>query len=561
MNVLVAEDDLITRQMLANMLTKLEHTVVETENGVQAWQLLQKKHSPILIADWEMPEMDGIELCQKIRQAGWQQYVYIIVLTARSGKEDLLTVFESGADDYITKPVDPDVLTARLKTAKRVINLERQHQNLTEMVISSRDKLRRVFDALQEEIVSIDRDHVVVSANKRFLGRVNRPFHEVTNLPLLGPYPDVLLPDASQELARLVEQAFTAQEAQTITDTTPEAGGEERTRQVTGIPIQDGTQALLVFQDITDELRKQRKIRKLNTQLLETASQLHEKNDKLETALKELEQTQDQILQSEKMASIGQLAAGVAHEINNPTGFVSSNIKTLADYMDDLLALAGKSDALAEMVEKGAPADALRTALDERRDLKEEIDFDFLREDVTSLLEDCRDGLERIRKIVGDLKDFAHPGEDAMSATDINKGLASTLNVVANEIKYKADVETDFGDLPLVEAIPQQLNQVFMNILVNAAQAIENRGTIHIATRATQDGVVITFSDDGCGIPEENLSRIFDPFFTTKEVGKGTGLGMNITYNIITKHNGEIRVESEVGKGTTFTIQLPLSQG
>jgi signal transduction histidine kinase len=173
------------------------------------------------------------------------------------------------------------------------------------------------------------------------------------------------------------------------------------------------------------------------------------------------------------------------------------------------------------------------------------------------LIQDCREGTERIKKIVIDLKDFAHPGEDKLQVADINNGMESTLNVVSNELKYKATVTTDFGVLPEVKCYPQQLNQVFMNILVNAAQAIEEQGEINIKTTHVNGYVEIAISDTGSGISEENLNKIFDPFFTTKDVGKGTGLGMNIAYNIIKKHNGTIDVESKVGEGTTFTIRIP----
>jgi signal transduction histidine kinase len=267
------------------------------------------------------------------------------------------------------------------------------------------------------------------------------------------------------------------------------------------------------------------------------------------------------MLQSEKMASIGQLAAGVAHEINNPTGFVSSNLKTLSDYHQDIEALFSGYRELVQILSGSPDQSSMPSSLTEKIEalikLEKDIDIDYVMEDLGELIKDCRDGTNRIKKIVLDLKDFAHPGEDKIQSTDINKGLESTLNVVNNELKYKAKVHKDFGDIPTVYGYPQQLNQVFMNILVNAGQAIENRGEIYISTSSADGYVEISIRDTGCGIPEENLNRIFDPFFTTKDVGKGTGLGMNIAYNIIKKHNGTIDVQSTVGQGTTFTICIP----
>jgi len=291
-------------------------------------------------------------------------------------------------------------------------------------------------------------------------------------------------------------------------------------------------QALIVSKDITEDRRKSTEIHTL----------------------------QAQMIQSEKMAIIGQLAAGVAHEINNPTGFVSLNLKTLSGYHDNLRTLHAKyRDLLAALqLPRPAAGEVLEAKVKAIEHFEKEIDADFLINDSRDLIRDCREGTERIKKIVLDLKDFAHPGEEALQSTDINKGLESTLNVARNELKFKATVQTELGAIPFVQGYPQQLNQVFINILVNAAQAIDARGEIRIQTRKAEDGYVeVIISDSGCGIPAENLSRIFDPFFTTKALGKGTGLGLNIANNIIKKHNGVIDVKSQVGQGTTFTIRLP----
>jgi two-component system NtrC family sensor kinase len=174
------------------------------------------------------------------------------------------------------------------------------------------------------------------------------------------------------------------------------------------------------------------------------------------------------------------------------------------------------------------------------------------------LIQECQEGTDRIKNIVLDLKSFAHPGNDNRQMTDINKCIESTLNIVWNELKYNSNVVKEFGELPPLGCYPQQLNQVFMNLLVNASQAIGDQGEIKIKTRAKNGYIEITFNDTGCGIPQENLTKIFDPFFTTKAVGKGTGLGLHVSYNIIKKHMGSMEVSSRIGKGTTFTIRLPL---
>jgi PAS domain S-box-containing protein len=275
----------------------------------------------------------------------------------------------------------------------------------------------------------------------------------------------------------------------------------------------------------------------------------------------EKKRIESQLLHSEKMASIGQLAAGVAHEINNPTGFVSSNLKTLSDYIKDLGGLSREYQKLIAELEQNSDAKGGQPDVSKQikliKALEEEIDLNFVLKDIIELIEESSEGTERIKKIVRDLKDFAHPGEDKPKFADINQSIDSTVNVVWNELKYKADVVKDYGDLPQVQCYPQLLNQVFMNLLVNAAHAIEERGEIKIKTRSNNGHVEINISDTGSGIPKENLSKIFDPFFTTKEIGKGTGLGLNVAYNIIKKHQGKIDVKSDVGKGTTFTIRIP----
>ncbi len=263
------------------------------------------------------------------------------------------------------------------------------------------------------------------------------------------------------------------------------------------------------------------------------------------------------------MASIGKLAAGVAHEINNPTGFVSSNLKTLSDYIEDIIGLFKEYRKLISKLKKNSdscgPLPEISEQVKRIVALEKEVDLDFVLKDIFELINESKEGTERIKKIVQDLKDFAHTGQDKPKFADINQNIDSTVNVVWNELKYKANVTKDYGDLPQVQCYPQLLNQVFMNLLINAAQSIEKRGEINIKTRADNGYVKIKISDTGSGIPKENINRIFDPFFTTKDVGKGTGLGLNVAYKIIKKHHGKIDAKSVVGKGTTFTIRIPVA--
>ncbi|MFA5242733.1 MAG: ATP-binding protein [Sulfuricella sp.] len=274
----------------------------------------------------------------------------------------------------------------------------------------------------------------------------------------------------------------------------------------------------------------------------------------LQASNQKLEEAQGQLLQAEKMASIGQLAAGVAHEINNPVGYVASNISALGRYVNDLLSLLDAYEQLDGTLSGDAPE------LLALRALKEKVNLTYLREDLHDLLAESKEGLERVKKIVLDLKTFSHVDQSEWQITDLHQGLESTLNIVWNELKYKAEVVKEYGNLPEIECLPSQLNQVFMNLMVNAAHAIENHGTITLRTGQAGEQVWVEVADSGKGIAPEHLNRIFDPFFTTKPVGKGTGLGLSLSYGIVKKHHGQIEVDSTPGQGTTFRVWLPLRQ-
>lgn len=267
-----------------------------------------------------------------------------------------------------------------------------------------------------------------------------------------------------------------------------------------------------------------------------------------------LEEAQNQVIQSEKLASIGQMAAGVAHEINNPLAFALSNLGSLESYVAQLCRL------LSAYVDADRLLEASRVpALAEARKLRTEIDFEFLRTDVAALVSESRDGLLRVKRIVQDLRDFSRGGvEEVLQTIDLHTALDSTLNIVNNELKYKANIVRRYGSLPEVECMPSRLNQVFLNLLVNAGQSIDGNGTITISTGADDAEAWVCIADTGCGIAPENLNRIFDPFYTTKPVGQGTGLGLSVSHSIVRKHGGRIDVDSDVGKGTRFTVRLPL---
>jgi len=275
----------------------------------------------------------------------------------------------------------------------------------------------------------------------------------------------------------------------------------------------------------------------------------------LQHEIDERKQLEGQLVQSEKLASLGQLAAGVAHEINNPIGFISSNLGTLEGYFGKLLEMLQAYQS----AEEGIAAAELRARL---KDLRERVELDFLEEDIPLLIKESKEGIGRVGQIVKDLKNFSRvDSNQEWQWSNLQLGIESTLNIVANELKYKADVVKDYAALPEIECLASQINQVIMNLVVNAAQAMgPERGTITLRGGSLGERIWLEVADTGSGMAPETVQKIFDPFFTTKPIGQGTGLGLSLSYGIVQKHAGQITVRSEVGVGTTFRIELPIRQ-
>lgn len=390
MRVLIADDDPVSRRLLQSHLQKWGYEVTAAQHGAEAWEVFQTATFPIVITDWMMPELDGLELIRRIRAAHRPGYVHATLLTARAQKEDLVEGMEAGADDFLTKPFDRDELRVRLRAAERIVNLERS------------------------------------------LAEQNRVLRE--------------------------------------------------------------TQAALV--------------------------------------------------QNEKLASLGRLAAGVAHEINNPIAYVTNNLVVIR--RDTQAALA-----VLDAYQRGDPLEAAR--------LEEAADLGYLRENFARTCDKTLEGLQRVRDIVRNLRDFARLDEAEFKEADLNAALQSTIEIVRYQLK-QADVklETVLAPLPPVLCHPGKINQVFLNLLVNAIQACPRGGQVVIRTRAESVAVVVEVQDNGCGIRPEHRSRLFEPFFTTKPVGQGTGLGLSVSFGIVRDHGGTIEVDSELGRGSTFRVRLPL---
>ncbi|ROR32713.1 ATP-binding protein [Inmirania thermothiophila] len=397
--------------------------------------------------------------------------------------------------------------------------------------------LQRAVEASPAAVVITDAQGHVRYANPRFGELTGRAGGETTGRRLR----EVLFPPgaASEEYEAVAARALAGGSWRGELRFERSDGGELWAL-VTLAPVRGHDGALehvvVVAEDITERRRAEEALRRVNAEQ--------------QALIRRLEEAREQLVRTEKLAAIGQLAAGIAHEINNPVGYVGSNLGTLREYVADLLGLLDRyREAEAQLPE------AARRALAQAC---EEADLDHLREDLASVLDECDEGIGRVRQIVQSLKDFSRVNEGRWELADLHRALDSTLNVVWNELKYKAEVIKAYGEIPQVECILSQLNQVFMNLLVNAAQAIEDRGTIWIRTGAEGPWVWVEVEDTGKGIPPEDLPRIFDPFFTTKPVGKGTGLGLSISYGIVEKHGGRIDVESTVGRGTRFRVWIPV---
>ena len=281
--------------------------------------------------------------------------------------------------------------------------------------------------------------------------------------------------------------------------------------------------------------------------------------------LSEIKQLERQVMQNEKMASIGQLAAGVAHEINNPMGFIHANLFQMNEYLVDLRQAWARVEALQKAV-LGADLHEIEQASESLAATVRELDIEFVERDFAKAIRESQEGAERIRHIVQDLRDFSHQDTESCVDSDLNGCVDSTANIAWTMMKHSVVLEKEYCDLPKIRCYPMQLNQVFMNLLVNGYQAIEEKlgdtggtGTIQIRSRRSGDQVVISIRDTGVGIAQSDLGRIFDPFFTTKQVGTGNGLGLATCFNIVKRHGGRLEVESTVGEGTTFEVWLPVA--
>jgi two-component system NtrC family sensor kinase len=538
--ILIVDDLSLTRRQLWDILTEVGYQVLQADSGLKALELAAASLPQLILLDVVMPEMDGFQTCRELKKIPALSEIPVIFISALDETSSKVKGFYAGGVDYISKPYEKEEVLARVRTHLSIRQLqlslrtanaemeERVHQRTAEL-IAKHEQLSNLFQQVRnakiqwEQTMDCIDDIVMLVGEDGCLLRCNKALVSFSGVDgyqdLLGLDWLKLLASCGLDLARLSNRSQ---------ELYHETSGRWFT--VKWYNYSDKNGAVIALHDMTA-------IKKVS--------------DELAKAYDELKTTHHRLVQQEKMASIGQLAAGVAHEINNPIGFISSNLETLGKYADRLRQFMTVQD---EVVKGVSDPEAIKMLAEARKRLK----IDYLLDDIPALVTESNDGALRVRTIVQNLKGFSRTDLAEMEPANINDCLERAISIAWNELKYKVTLERDFEELPTVSCYPQQLGQVFLNFLVNAAHSIDQHGEIKVSTRVEDGSVSISVSDTGCGIPAENMDRIFEPFFTTKEIGTGTGLGLAISYEIIQSHGGTIDVESQVGKGTTFTVRLPI---
>jgi PAS domain S-box-containing protein len=528
--ILIIDD---IKENIFALTTVLEKNLTFEIKGIssafEALSYLDQQAVDIILCDIQMPKMDGFEFVSMIRLRKKTADIPVIFISAYHKDQAFIQKSKDlGAIDYLVKPINEEELLHRLNTyyifAMREYEKIRKLELLTiELVIANEQA--QLIDGANAPIFGIDVQGQINEWNLQAAKITGYDKKEVVGLNLVSNFiaddykvavGDVLAKALNGEETANYEFPLFTKLGSRVDVLLNSATRRDTYGKVTGV--------VGVGQDITE-------LNKANAKLVDTHAQL---------------------LQSEKMAAIGLLSAGVAHEINNPIGFVTSNIDMLSTWSKELVQLIESID---HEIQQDTP---LKKAM---ATYKNKYDFNYIKEEMPLLLNETKEGLSQVRTIVANLKGFVHIDESVWEKIDLIQKIRSILNIVNHELKYKVKVELDFDDIPLVECLPSQISQVLMNIIVNASQSIESKGVITIATRHVGEMVCIRISDTGVGIPKENVRRMFEPFFTTKPIGEGTGLGLSVSYGIIELHHGRIEVDSQEGKGSNFYIWLPEKKG
>lgn len=542
--ILIVDDDPAQRRLMSALVS---HGGYIAETAADEKEMLEKARlcdPDVILLDVYLPGINGIETCRRLKASAETRHIPVISVTGTIDRNVRIDCLEAGANDFISKPIDITELLIKIRNLIRLKEFEniKIKSALMAETFAAVERAKREWeesmDCISDVVILADANGLILRCNKMLNILTGKPFEKLARrnwrevMSQGGFSGNTDFSDSCEifhESGKWFEYSFY---------------DIESNRDVSSLV------SVITLHDITES-------KKITGELLRGREMLKAKNEQLDEAYKNLTMTQSQMLQQEKMASIGQIAAGVAHEINNPMGFIISNFHSLKKYSVKITQfLEAQSSAFKECAESCGRTDALKTIDEMKRSLK----IDHIILDLDNLISESLEGADRVKMIVQDLKSFSRVDEADHKYADINAGIESTINIIWNEIKYKTTIFKEYEDLPQIRCNPGQLNQVFLNLLVNAAHAIEKHGEIRVKTWHKDSRIFISVSDNGCGMPEEIKKRIFEPFFTTKEIGKGTGLGLSIAYDIIKKHNGELNVESSVGKGTTFTIIIPASE-
>lgn len=596
-NILVVDDDRFSRAILINALEKDGYICREAKDGVEAVEMYQEQPPDLILMDVEMPRMGGVEACRRIRELEDSFHVMILFITGHDESSDTIEqAFAAGGDDYLLKPVNLVVMRQRLG---RLL----EHSALMRRILFQNDMLLQMrqisFDFLQERDVQATLGRVLQQSLRLTASALGSVYllDEKENCMRLAVQEGMPMEPIASCISRgrhMVGRAWEQAEPFFVNDYSiwedrlqgsswsdlchmaalPLTRGGvvfgvmvlgrrreqgEFTEARKNVLVQLADLLALVVDDarIMEALEEEVKRREC------VQREVEETNGELSLALTTLQQAQSKLVQQEKLAGVGQLAAGVAHEINNPLGFVSSNFSMLQRYVERLCELI---EAYKNALEQAEVEEAVQEIAAGIREKEKSAKLELMLEDLPELFEETKDGIERIGKIVKALRVFSRVDSlEQFGEYDLNSGLDTTLIVARNEIKYVAKIEKKLAPLPMIQAIGSQINQVLLNFLVNAAQAIqsegrEGQGLIRIQTSQEDGWVRCSIYNDGPPIPENIRHRLFEPFFTTKPVGKGTGLGLSISYEIIVqKHHGEIFFTSGEG-GTEFVLRLPIMQ-
>ncbi len=596
-NILVVDDDRFSRAILINALEKDGYICREAKDGVEAVEMYQEQPPDLILMDVEMPRMGGVEACRRIRELEDSFHVMILFITGHDESSDTIEqAFAAGGDDYLLKPVNLVVMRQRLG---RLL----EHSALMRRILFQNDMLLQMrqisFDFLQERDVQATLGRVLQQSLRLTASALGSVYllDEKENCMRLAVQEGMPMEPIASCISRgrhMVGRAWEQAEPFFVNDYSI---WEDRLQgsswsdlcHMAALPLTRGGVVFGVMvlgrrreQGEFTEARKNVLVQLAdllalvvdNARIMEALEEevkrrecvqreVEETNGELSLALTTLQQAQSKLVQQEKLAGVGQLAAGVAHEINNPLGFVSSNFSMLQRYVERLCELI---EAYKNALEQAEVEEAVQKIAAGIREKEKSAKLELMLEDLPELFEETKDGIERIGKIVKALRVFSRVDSlEQFGEYDLNSGLDTTLIVARNEIKYVAKIEKKLAPLPMIQAIGSQINQVLLNFLVNAAQAIqsegrEGQGLIRIQTSQEDGWVRCSIYNDGPPIPENIRHRLFEPFFTTKPVGKGTGLGLSISYEIIVqKHHGEIFFTSGEG-GTEFVLRLPIMQ-